>query len=138
MPCSGAQALADRYGAEVQPTLDGLLASVDVVDVCTSSSSHAEVAVAAVRAGLPVVCEKPMALSFKDALDLAHEAERRRVSVLPAHVVRFFGQYEALHRAVRAGVLGDLAILRFVRGGVATRPAPGSSTSPSPAASCST
>ena len=58
-----------------------------------------------------------MALSFKDALDLAHEAERREVAVLPAHVVRFFGQYEALHRAVRAGALGELAILRFVRGG---------------------
>ena len=39
------------------------------------------------------------------------------MSVLPAHVVRFFGQYEAVHRAVRAGALGDLAVLRFVRGG---------------------
>ena len=114
---SGAEALADRYGAVVQPTLDGLFASVDAVDVCTSSSSHADVAVAAVRAGLPVVCEKPMSLSFKDALAVAIEAERRKVSVLPAHVVRWFGQYETLHRAVGEGVLGDLAILRFVRGG---------------------
>jgi myo-inositol 2-dehydrogenase/D-chiro-inositol 1-dehydrogenase len=97
--------------------LEGLLGSVDVVDVCTSSASHADVAAAAVRAGLSVVCEKPMSLSFEGALDLANEAERRGVSVLPAHVVRFFGQYETLHRAVRGGVLGDLAILRFVRGG---------------------
>jgi myo-inositol 2-dehydrogenase/D-chiro-inositol 1-dehydrogenase len=58
-----------------------------------------------------------MALSFNDALNLAQEAERRGVTALPAHVVRFFGQYAAVHRAVRAGVLGDLAILRFVRGG---------------------
>ena len=74
----GAQALADRYGLEVQPTLEGLLASVDVVDVCTPSASHAEVAAAAVRAGLPVVCEKPMALSFKDALDLAQRGRTSR------------------------------------------------------------
>lgn len=113
----GAQSLAERYGLQVQPTLEGLLASVDVVDVCTPSGSHAAVAEAAVRQGLPVVCEKPMALSFKDALHLAQEARRRDVLVLPAHVVRFFGQYDALHRAVRAGALGDLAILRFVRGG---------------------
>lgn len=113
----GAENLAERYGIQVQPTLESLLGSVDVVDVCTSSASHAAVARAAVGEGLPVVCEKPMALSFDDALDLAQEAERRDVSVLPAHVVRFFGQYEAVHRAVSGGVLGDLAILRLVRGG---------------------
>jgi myo-inositol 2-dehydrogenase/D-chiro-inositol 1-dehydrogenase len=85
--------------------------------VCTPSASHAAVAEAAVRAGLPVVCEKPMALSFKDALNLAQEARDRGVQVLPAHVVRFFGPYAALHRAVAGGTLGDLAVLRFVRGG---------------------
>ncbi|WP_426594929.1 Gfo/Idh/MocA family protein [Cellulomonas sp. McL0617] len=113
----GAAGLADRYGAEVRPTLDDLLEDVDVVDVCTPSATHVEVAGAAVRAGLPVVCEKPMALTFAAALELAREAERRGVRVLPAHVVRFFGQYEAAHRAVRSGAVGDLAVLRFVRGG---------------------
>lgn len=113
----GAESLADHYEIQVRPNLESLLASVDVVDVCTSSASHAAVAEAAVREGIPVVCEKPMALSFDDALNLAQEAERRGVRVLPAHVVRFFGQYEAVHRAVSAGALGDLAILRLVRGG---------------------
>jgi myo-inositol 2-dehydrogenase/D-chiro-inositol 1-dehydrogenase len=113
----GAQALAERHGLEVQPTLQDLLDVVDVVDVCTTSASHAAVAEAAVRAGRPVICEKPMALSFKDALHLAEEARQRAVTVLPAHVVRFFGQYAALRQAVQAGVLGDLAVLRFVRGG---------------------
>ena len=113
----GSEVLADRYEIQVQPTLERLLGSVDAVDVCTSSASHAGVAEAAVREGLPVVCEKPMALSFDDALSLAQEAELRGVSVLPAHVVRFFGQYDAVHRAVSAGALGEQAILRFVRGG---------------------
>ncbi len=113
----GAESLADRYGIQVQPTLESLLDGVDAVDVCTSSGSHAAVAEAAVREGIPVVCEKPMALSFDDALTLSQEALSRGVSVLPAHVVRFFGQYEAVHRAVSSGALGDLAILRFVRGG---------------------
>src|SRR3954469_22744210 len=66
----GAPALAERYGIDVQPTLDALLGGVDVVDVCTPSATHAAVAQAAVRRGVPVVCEKPMALSYRDALDL--------------------------------------------------------------------
>jgi myo-inositol 2-dehydrogenase / D-chiro-inositol 1-dehydrogenase len=113
----GTQRLADQYGIDVCISLDDLLQRVDVVDVCTSSSSHAGIAHAAIRQGLPVVCEKPMALSFRDALELAQEAESQGVAVLPAHVVRFFGSYETLHRAVHAGALGELAILRFVRGG---------------------
>ena len=114
---AGAEELADRYGAQVHRTLESLIGDVDVVDVCTTSASHSAVAEAAVRACVPVVCEKPMALSFDEALALAEEADRRNVTVLPAHVVRFFGQYEVVHRAVRDGVLGDLAILRLVRGG---------------------
>lgn len=119
----GAERLADSYGIRVEPSLDSLLGSVGLVDVCTSSASHAAVAEAAVREGRPVVCEKPMALSFDDALALAEEAVRRDVTVLPAHVVRFFGQYEAVHRAVSSGALGDLAIVRLVRGG--SRPTSG-------------
>src|SRR6188768_3694161 len=71
---NGAAELADRYGAQVRPTLDDLLMDVDVVDVCTPSVTHVDVAGAAVRAGLPVVCEKPMALTFATALELAREA----------------------------------------------------------------
>lgn len=113
----GAEALAQRYDLKVHATLDDLLASVQVVDVCTPSASHGQLSLRAVRAGVHVVCEKPLALDFGEALALAAEARMRGLTVLPAHVVRYFGEYAALQRASSAGALGQLAILRFVRGG---------------------
>ena len=113
----GAEALARRYDLKVHATLEDLLASVTVVDVCTPSASHGQVALQAVRAGVHVVCEKPIALDFREALALAVEARTKGLTVLPAHVVRYFGEYAALHRAASSGVLGEPAILRFVRGG---------------------
>ena len=40
---------------------------VDLVDVCTPGSSHAEIALAALAAGKPVPCEKPLANTVDEA-----------------------------------------------------------------------
>ena len=50
------------------PDLDALLdLGVDVVDVCTPPQHHADLAVAALRAGRHVLCEKPLARTLEDA-----------------------------------------------------------------------
>src|SRR5450756_1935690 len=62
-----AAALGDRHGARVAESLDELFGAVDVVDICTPTHLHAEVAIAAARAGRHVICEKPMARTLADA-----------------------------------------------------------------------
>ncbi|WTX00663.1 Gfo/Idh/MocA family oxidoreductase [Streptomycetaceae bacterium NBC_01309] len=49
---------------------------VDVVDICTPSSTHAEIAVAALEAGKHVLCEKPLANTVDEAVRVARAAER--------------------------------------------------------------
>jgi len=49
---------------------------VELVDVCTPGSSHAEIAIAALRAGKHVLCEKPLANSLAEAEAMTREAER--------------------------------------------------------------
>ncbi len=42
-------------------------ADVDVIDICTPPGTHAEIAIAAARAGKSVICEKPLATNYHDA-----------------------------------------------------------------------
>ena len=50
---------------------------IDVVDVCTPSHTHFELATAALEAGKHVLCEKPVAFDFRDTLRPRLWRERR-------------------------------------------------------------
>jgi myo-inositol 2-dehydrogenase/D-chiro-inositol 1-dehydrogenase len=107
--------LADQLGATVAPTFDDLLGSVDLVDICTPTPTHPDLVRAAVAAGRPVVCEKPLARTAADAADLAEAADAAGVLLVPAHVVRFFAAYRRLHRAIQTGELGTVSTAHFTR-----------------------
>lgn len=117
----GAAELAERYGLEVAPTLDGLLEQVEFVDIVTPSSTHKELTLAAIKAGRDVICEKPLTLTAADSHELSAAAAAAGVRIYPAHVVRFFPAYAAAFNAVQAGRIGQVAVARFYR--VASSPA---------------
>ena len=112
---AGAEQLAEQYGLEVAPTLDGLLEAVDFVDIVTPSATHKEIALAAIKAGRDVICEKPLTLRASESQELADAAAAAGVRIYPAHVVRYFPAYVAAHNAVQAGRIGKVAVARFFR-----------------------
>src|SRR5947209_4400753 len=67
------RAAVERFAPEL-PTrsVEELLGAddVDVVHVCTPNSTHAGLARAAIAAGKHVVCEKPLAVTVEEALEL--------------------------------------------------------------------
>lgn len=117
----GAEALAAQYGFAVAGDLDALLAASDVVDIVTPTASHAPLALAAIRAGKHVICEKPLGSSVEEARDVVEAAREAGVRLFPAHVVRYFPEYAAVQREIAAGRIGEPAVLRFVRGGEAPK-----------------
>lgn len=122
-----AEKLAAEYaGSEVAAvaSLAELLADCTAVDICTPTPTHKELALAAVAAGRHVICEKPLALGAADAEEIAAAAAAAGVRLHPAHVVRYFPAYAAMQQAVERGELGDLAVLRFTRGGARPQWAP--------------
>jgi myo-inositol 2-dehydrogenase / D-chiro-inositol 1-dehydrogenase len=110
-----AAAVAGRSGAEVAGSLEELLGSVDVVDVCTATHRHAEVAIAAARAGRHVICEKPLARTLADADAIVSASAEAGVRLFVAHVVRFFPEYAAARQQVVEGAIGEPAVLRLKR-----------------------
>ena len=50
-------------------------AEVDAVIIATSNASHYQICMAALNAGFPSLCEKPLALSYPEAAELASRAQ---------------------------------------------------------------
>jgi myo-inositol 2-dehydrogenase/D-chiro-inositol 1-dehydrogenase len=117
----GAEELSAASGGAVAPSFEQLLAACDVIDVCTPTPAHRAYAEAALAAGRHVVVEKPLARTHDDAARLATLAAAGPSRLYPAHVVRYFPQYERLAAAVATGHVGRPAVLRFTRTGAYPR-----------------
>jgi predicted dehydrogenase len=108
--------LSRTYGGRVFPDLPGLLAEVDVVDICTPTHLHHEMALAAAAAGKAIICEKPLARTLNQAQEIIAACKEAGVKLLVAHVVRFFPEYALAKAQVDAGEIGQPAVLRLRRG----------------------
>lgn len=78
-------------------------ADVDGVVVATSPSSHREISEAALRAGKPVLCEKPLALDLASAVALRDVVRETAGRLLVAHTYLWHPGFEALSQAAVAG-----------------------------------
>ncbi len=107
-----AEQLAATVGARACSDLDEVLAlDVDVVSVCTPPRSHADLTVRAVDAGRHVLCEKPVALTLADARRIERAAETGAGVVMIGHVSRFEPDHRAAWDLVRAGHVGEVAMM---------------------------
>ena len=114
---SGAADLVAEYGIAEVASLTELLESSDLVDICTPTGTHPALVRAAIMAGVPIICEKPLALTADEAEALVTEAHGAGVPLFPAHVVRFFPEYARAKQSVDAGDIGTVAVSRFRRAG---------------------
>jgi predicted dehydrogenase len=74
-----AEAVAGPHGARGVDTLDALLAEVDILTIASPATTHAELALAALKAGKAVYVEKPIAVSLQDADKVIAAAARAGV-----------------------------------------------------------
>ena len=60
--------LAKKYGGKAFASYEELLAdeSIEAVSVCAANHAHAEISIAALKAGKHVLCEKPMAVTLPE------------------------------------------------------------------------
>ncbi|MCD1570570.1 Gfo/Idh/MocA family oxidoreductase [Agromyces mediolanus] len=121
-PAADAPALVARHGGgTVAPSLDAALDAASLVDICTPTPTHHELAAAALARGLPTICEKPLTRHASDARQLVQDFAEAGIVLFPAHVVRYFPQYEALHAAISRGDIGRPGVVRLTRQGGSPR-----------------
>ena len=110
-----ARAVAAGLGAEFLPSVEALLASgIDGLVVATGTATHPELIKAGVDAGIPVFCEKPVAMNVGDALPVLDYIRNKNGVVQIGHQRRFDAGYLEAKRAYQAGELGWIHSLRAV------------------------
>jgi myo-inositol 2-dehydrogenase / D-chiro-inositol 1-dehydrogenase len=103
------EALRDR-GYRLHATLTDLLAArrPDGVLVAAPTDRHADVARAALAAGIPVLCEKPAGLTWQEVEGTGRVAADRGVAFQVAYWRRFVPSMVALRERILAGELGTI------------------------------
>jgi predicted dehydrogenase len=89
---------------------------VDLVDVCTPGSSHAEISIAALEAGKHVLCEKPLANTVEEARAMAAAAAQAAAGGVRAMTGFNFRRVPAVALARELVAAGRLGAIRHVRG----------------------
>jgi predicted dehydrogenase len=85
---------------------------VDAVYVSLPNNLHHEWTIRALRAGKHVLCEKPFAANAAQAQEMFDVARRAGRVVVEAFMYRSHPQTHAAVRAVRAGAIGDVKLIR--------------------------
>lgn len=105
--------LGERLGVEVARTPQELLASrLDGLVVATATPGHAPLLRAGVEAGIPTFCEKPVAATLEETMDLAKLVGASDVPVHVGFQRRFDSGYRRAAAAVAAGELGFVHTVR--------------------------
>jgi predicted dehydrogenase len=85
---------------------------VDIVDICTPNRTHAAIALAALKNGKHVLCEKPLATTAADVRSLREAAVRAERLIMTAQHLRFQPRSRQLKALLDAGLFGDIYYTR--------------------------
>jgi predicted dehydrogenase len=113
--CSRSAESADRFralagAAKVYTALGAMLADpdIDAVYIATPNHLHAEQAIAALHAGKPVLVEKPLAMTVREAELMAASAGESGVLLMEALWTRFLPTVDAVRKRLAEGAIGNV------------------------------
>ena len=81
---------------------------VDIVYIATPHDSHAELSIKALENGKHVLCEKPMSLSYNDAVRMIEASKTHNKFFMEAFWTRFIPSVKEILEKVNQGIIGDV------------------------------
>lgn len=89
-----------------------MFAEIDAVVVCTPNKFHAEISIAALEAGIHVLCEKPMAMSAEEGKKMVDAARSSGKVLAIAYHYRFLKDSQAAKKLVIENEIGEPIVAR--------------------------
>jgi predicted dehydrogenase len=102
---------------EIYTDLEDVVGSADAVVNALPNHLHAPLTLKALKAGMHVLCEKPLAITSADGLACAEAAEERKLVLAIGMSRRFVGSNSLLHLILQQQVLGKLEGYDWQSGG---------------------
>ncbi len=87
----------------------------DIVSVCVPNKFHSEFTLKSLLAGANVICEKPLAVKYKDALEMYALAEQKGKILLPCQSMRFTPDRLSAKKYIEQNGIGELYYAEFSR-----------------------
>ncbi len=85
---------------------------IDVIDICTPNNVHAEIAIAAAKAGKHIICEKPLARGGEEAKSMLDAVEKAGVIHMVAFNYRRTPAVALAKKYIEEGRIGDIRNFR--------------------------
>ncbi len=89
--------------------------AIHAIDICSPTAAHAEQAIAALRAGKHVLCEKPLARTAAEAQRIVEAARSAKAYLMPAMCLRFWPEWAWVKEAIAQATYGKVMAARFRR-----------------------
>lgn len=108
-PAATARERAEKLGLRAYASPGEMIENEDLQGVCVCSppGSHAEVTIGALKRGMHVLCEKPLALNVWDALRMQQAATNHDRALLLATKFRYAPGLRAAREVLESGRIGD-------------------------------
>jgi myo-inositol 2-dehydrogenase/D-chiro-inositol 1-dehydrogenase len=107
-----AEETASEHGYGVAADVPTMLGEVDALVIASDTTSHALLLRQAVAAGMPTFCEKPVAVTLEETIELVALVEAGEVPVQVGFQRRFDVGYRRAREAVASGELGFVHSVR--------------------------
>ena len=109
-------ATAAEWGVPLFTSITDMVnAGLDVVDICTPTFLHHDMAMEALNLGVDTICEKPIALNYADAKEMLDTAEAKGCRLYIAQVLQYTKEIQALHKLVETEEYGKVLDATFER-----------------------
>ena len=107
-----AMAAAETMGCRSYRTHQELLekAGCDAVIICTPPATHPDIALFFIERGVPVLCEKPLAIDGASAVAICDAADRHGVVMAMASKFRYVDDVIRTKSLIASGILGDILL----------------------------
>ena len=108
---ASANAFAKKWGyASVETDWRRLVArkDIDLIDICTPNNSHAEIAIAAAKAGKMILCEKPLSMDAAEGLKMVQAIEKAKVPNMVWYNYRRVPAVTLAKKLIEEGRLGKI------------------------------